>query len=128
MMLKLQLIGRLGQHAVQQSVNGKTVLNFSVAHNERYRNAQGVVQERTTWISCAMWEPGNVGAYLVQGQPVYAEGFPTVDLYQNNAGEQAAALRLRITYLKLLPGGPRPAGEGEAETPAVAQPADDLPF
>ena len=47
-MIKLQVIGNLGRDCVTNNVNGRTVMNFTVAHTERYRDAQGAQQERTT--------------------------------------------------------------------------------
>ena len=40
-MIKLQVIGNLGKDALVNNVNGKTVINFNVAHTERYKDAQG---------------------------------------------------------------------------------------
>ena len=36
-MLKLQSICRLGQDAVVNNVNGRTVINFSAAYSEKYK-------------------------------------------------------------------------------------------
>ena len=36
-MIKLQVIGNLGRDAVMNNVNGKTVINFTVAHSEKYK-------------------------------------------------------------------------------------------
>ncbi|AWO00495.1 single-stranded DNA-binding protein [Chitinophaga alhagiae] len=128
-MIKLQLVGRLGQNATENAVGGKKVINFSVAHNERYKNPQGVPQERTVWVNCSMWEPGAVGAYLVQGKAVYLEGVPWVNQYTSLAGEPKAEMKLRVTYLQLLPGPKPEAGGNVHEMPEpVVRPADDLPF
>ena len=54
-MLKLQLIGNLGQDAVVNNVGGKNVINFSVAHTEKYKNSEGTEVSKTTWVSCAYW-------------------------------------------------------------------------
>lgn len=130
-MIKLHLTGHLGQNATEHTVNGKKVLNFSVAHNERFKNAQGVQQERTVWVNCAMWEPGGVSNFLTQGKAVYLEGIPSVNQYRTNAGEAKAEMKLRVTFLELLQ-RPAKSGDGPGETTevlaSVSQPADDLPF
>lgn len=126
-MIKLQIIGHLGKNAVPNTVNGKQVLNFSVAHNERYKNAQGLPTERTVWVDCAMWYPNAVGPYLIQGTYVFVEGVPVVDTYNNNAGGVSAVLKLRVTDLKLLMSGYR-TNDGKTTQPEVETPADDLPF
>ena len=40
-MIKLQIIGNLGADCIQKEINGKTVINFNVAHSEKYKDAQG---------------------------------------------------------------------------------------
>ncbi|WP_109697551.1 single-stranded DNA-binding protein [Chitinophaga deserti] len=139
-MIKLELIGHLGKNAVLHEVKGKQVLNFSVAHNERFKNPQGVVQERTIWVECAFWQPRNVGPYLLQGTLVYVEGTPYLDMYTTQTGAPACALKMLVKNMALLPHGPRPehkpaaegAGDGgEAVTlPASmhADEAEELPF
>jgi single-strand DNA-binding protein len=41
-MIKLQVIGHLGKDCTTNVVNGKHVINFSVAHCELYNDATGV--------------------------------------------------------------------------------------
>lgn len=127
-MIKLQIIGHLGKNAVENQVNGKSVLNFSVAHNQRYKNAQGVQQERTVWANCALWAPNAIGPYLLQGTHVFVEGTPYIELYKDNAGAPAASLKVRVTDVRLLPGGPRTGGEDKNVIPEAAEPAEELPF
>ena len=52
-MIKMQVIGRLGKDCVVNTVNGKNVINFTVAHSEKYKDSQGVLQEKTIWVDCA---------------------------------------------------------------------------
>lgn len=110
-MIKLQIIGHLGKNAVENFANGKAVLNFSVAHNQRYKNAQGVQQERTVWADCALWGPNAIGPYLLQGTHVFVEGTPYIELYNNGEGLPAAALKLRVTNVQLLSAAPKSVGE-----------------
>ena len=46
-MIKMQVIGRLGKDCVVNTVNGKNVINFTVAHSEKYKDSQGALQEKT---------------------------------------------------------------------------------
>ena len=41
----MQIIGNLGKDCVVNTVNGKNVINFTVAHTEKYRDSQGNNQE-----------------------------------------------------------------------------------
>lgn len=127
-MIKLQIIGHLGKNAVENFVNGKAVLNFSVAHNQRYKNAQGVQQERTVWADCAIWAPNAIGPYLLQGTYVFVEGTPYIELYNNSAGQPAAALKLRVSNVQLLSSPSRPGGDEKTAVSDPQQPAEELPF
>ena len=83
-MIRISVIGRLGQDATVNNVNEKTVINFSMAYSEKFKNQQGEDTERTTWVSCAYWtEKLNVANYLKKGTLVYTEGKPEAKSYQN---------------------------------------------
>ena len=110
-MIKLQIIGNLGKDCIVKEVNGKNVINFSVAHTERYKDAQGNQKERTTWVECAYWtDKTAVAQYLTKGKTVYAEGTPEADAYTNKEGQVAATLRMRVQNVQLLGGN---SGEGQ---------------
>jgi single-strand DNA-binding protein len=102
-MIKLQIIGNLGKDCIVKEVNGKNVINFSVAHSERYKDSQGNQKERTTWVECAYWtDKTTVAQYLTKGRTVYAEGSPEADAYTNKDGQAAATLRMRVQSVQLL--------------------------
>lgn len=104
-MIKLQIIGNLGADCIQKEVNGKTVINFNVAHSEKFKDAQGNPKEKTTWVNCAYWTDRTaVAQYLTKGRTVYAEGSPEVDAYANKEGQPAATLRMRVQTIQLLGG------------------------
>ncbi|MDR0793248.1 MAG: single-stranded DNA-binding protein [Chitinophagaceae bacterium] len=146
-MIKLQLIGNLGKDCVVNTVNGRNVINFSIAHTERFKDNTGAQKERTIWVDCAYWTDRTaIAPYLKKGQQVYAEGAPDIRTYQTNDGRQGASLTLRVQNVQLLGakasneggGGEQqpssnagfsPAQEGGGSTVSdISQPADDLPF
>jgi single-strand DNA-binding protein len=144
-MIKLQIIGNLGKDCIVKEVNGKNVINFSVAHTERFKDAQGNQKERTTWVECAYWTDRTaVSQYLTKGRTVYAEGSPEADAYTNKEGQVSSTLRMRVQTVQLL-GGNSPEGSGSnagnvsnagiskgpvasSAPAATAEGADDLPF
>ena len=102
-MIKLQIIGNLGKDCIVKEVNGKNVINFSVAHTERFKDSQGNQKERTTWVECAYWTDRTaVAQYLTKGRTVYAEGAPEADAYTNKEGKASATLRMRVQSVQLL--------------------------
>jgi single-strand DNA-binding protein len=146
-MIKLQIVGNLGKDCIMKEINGKNVINFSVAHTERYKDTAGNQKERTTWVECAYWTDRTaVAQYLKKGKMVYAEGAPEADAYINKENQAAATLRMRVQSLQLLGGNDSGPGSGApamqqsapvatgsyAPAPAVATagtaPDDDLPF
>jgi single-strand DNA-binding protein len=145
-MIKLQIIGNLGKDCIVNEVNGRHVINFSVAHTERFKDANGNPKDRTYWVECAYWtEKLNVAKYLLKGRSVYAEGTPEADAYNNREGKPAATLRMRVREIQLL-GGNQPGDTGsnaaQASTPSYQSGSstahsnieeaetinDDLPF
>ena len=148
-MIKLQIVGNLGKDCIVKEVNGKHVINFSVAHTERFKDAQGNQKERTTWVECAYWtDKTAVAQYLTKGKIVYAEGSPEAEAYTNKEGVAACTLRMRVQNIQLLGGsggdsqgansgnasyaGSQPAPVVRTQTPLTAPSHvtmdDDLPF
>lgn len=143
-MIKLQIIGRLGGDCTTNEVNGKTVINFSVANTEKFRTSAGVLQERTTWVRCAYWTDRTaVANYLKKGQQVYVEGSPEVRAYKKQDGEPGASLDMRVMRVELLgsradtaanadslgaQSGQEMQGSPEEQTADEDPGADDLPF
>lgn len=142
-MIKLQIVGHLGKDCIVKEVNGKNVINFSVAHSEKFKDSTGTQRERTTWVECAYWTDRTaIAPYLMKGQLVYAEGSPEADGYLNKENQPSATLRMRVRDIQLLGGktdgstSGNNSGSSAAATPVSAQantarveePADDLPF
>lgn len=144
-MIKLQVIGHLGKDCVVNTVNGKNVINFTVAHSEKYKDSQGVVQEKTIWVDCAYWTDRTaVAPYLQKGTQVYVEGQPEARSFQRNDGTPGSSLSLRVREVQLLGSkNDRNTGGGSSyqqnsaasssgnSTPApneITEPVDDLPF
>lgn len=104
-MIKLQVIGNLGRDCALNNVNGKSVINFSVAHTEKFRDAQGVQKDKTVWVECAYWtDRTGIAPYLKKGQQVYAEGIPDIRNYTTKEGTPGTSLTLRVTMVQLLGG------------------------
>jgi len=150
-MIKLQVIGMLGRDCVVNNVNGKNVINFSVAHAEKFKDAQGQQKDKTIWVECAYWTDRTaIAPYLKKGTQVYAEGTPDIRTYTTNDGRPGSSLSLRISSVQLLGGrGDNAGGDGGApqgyqnqntynQPPApastsasandITEPLDDLPF
>ncbi|TXI32809.1 MAG: single-stranded DNA-binding protein [Niabella sp.] len=149
-MIKMQVIGHLGKDCIVNNVNGKNVINFTIAHSEKYKDSQGNNQERTTWVDCAWWtDRTGISQYLIKGKQVYVEGSPEVRSFTRQDGTSGATLSMRVREVQLLssrndgPGFPtQTTGTATGTTTTVSNTtttppagnssddsvADDLPF
>ena len=118
MLLETKVIGNLGADCLVKKVNGKTAINFSVAYNERYVDADGVVNENTTWINAAIFQKQETALikYLKKGQLVYLSGTPKVNLYRDKQGEPKIDFSLLVRDIKLLGGKTENSTETKTET------------
>ena len=149
-MIKMQIIGRLGKDCVVNTVNGKNVMNFTVAHSEKYKDSQGVLQEKTIWVDCAYWSDRTaIAPYLQKGTQVFLEGQPEARSFQRNDGTPGSSLSLRVREVQLLGSKNENSSSGSYQQPAnassalsgntsntsnvpspsdITEPVDDLPF
>ncbi len=145
-MIKLQVIGNLGKDCVTNMVNGKNVINFNVAHTEKFKDAQGNQKDKTIWVECAYWtDKTGIAPYLKKGTQVYVDGAPDVRTYPKNDGTTGVSLSLRVLSVQLLgargtgdnggDSGPGnyssqavPMGSGIPSANDITAPIDDLPF
>lgn len=133
-MIKLTAIGNLGKDCLVNTVNSKNVINFSVAHTEKFKDSTGTQKEKTIWLECAYWtDKTGIAPYLKKGQQVYIEGQPEVRTYESN-GKTGASLTVRIMSVQLL-GSKQDNQQAPVQQQAApinhddinSQP-DDLPF
>jgi single-strand DNA-binding protein len=145
-MIKMQVIGRLGKDCTVNTVNGKNVMNFTVAHSEKYKDSQGTLQEKTIWVDCAYWSDRTaVAQYLQKGTQVFVEGQPEARSFQRNDGTPGSSLSLRVREVQLLGSKSDSGGSGAYQQPSnassamsgssnvstaadISEPVDDLPF
>ncbi len=131
-MIKIQIIGNVGVDAQIKQVGTNQVLEFTVAHNEKWTTDQGP-QERTVWVKVARWykggDPVGVAQYLKKGQKVYCEGQPEVRAWidKNPDAESLplarAELSMKCINIELLGGGAGDTGG----TPTPPQPTTPPP-
>ena len=71
-MLKVEIIGNIGNDAETKEFGGKKYVSFSVAHTEYQKDEQGNRTDLTTWCS-VLWfgEGGGLLPYLKRGAKVF---------------------------------------------------------
>jgi len=82
-MIRLEVIGHLGNDAKIKKDKEKTTVSFSVAHS--------IDKEKTQWVNCFLnWET-KVAEYLKKGTKVCCIGRPAFSVYE---GEVSISLTL----------------------------------
>lgn len=145
MLNQIQVIGNIGQDAIINEYNGNKIINFSVAHTEKFKNSDGVANEKTTWFNCAIWIPQGksteLAKYLKKGSSVFVQGSISVDAFLTKDNKHSAKLKVKVDQIKLL-SVPKDLASNENSAPAPSTNApvtgtsapvtdangDDLPF
>ncbi len=133
---KVQLIGNLGKDPeLSYTASGIAVAKFSIATNERWKDAEGNVQERTEWHNIIAWRKlaEICGQYLKKGSKIYLEGkLQTRSWDDKNTGAKRYATEVIADDLIMLDakGAPMDTNGG---APAVEESGgstqkEDLPF
>src|SRR3974390_416586 len=112
-MKKIQIIGNETKDAENRSFeDGRSVINFDVAVNERFKDRNGQKQERTSYIRCAMWRDNtSIAQYITKGTKLYVEGSPDADAYMNKEGKAVGNLKVNVREIEFL-GGARKTESG----------------
>ena len=132
---KVLLIGNLGKDPeLSYTPSGIAVAKFSIATNERWKDNDGNLQERTEWHNIVAWRKlaEICGQYLKKGSKIYLEGkLQTRSWDDKNSGAKRYMTEIIADDMVMLDskgasadtGGESPAA---AETPVAEK--DDLPF
>jgi single-strand DNA-binding protein len=109
-MLQIQTIGYLGKDATVAQWDGKSVINFSVAHTEKYNSKHGT-SEVTHWVECSFWSDSEVWKYLKKGTQVFIQGAQTVNLYDMPSGDKNFRINCRISKIEIISSKETPADD-----------------
>jgi len=130
-MKKISIIGNVTKDAeVRAFEGGRSVINFDVAVNERYKDKNGQKQERTSYVRCAMWrENTSIAQYILKGTKLYVEGSPDADAYVNKEGKAVGNLKINVREIEFLGSAKKAdSSSGSSEDTLVPSANDDLPF
>lgn len=104
---KVILVGTLGAAPdVRYMPNGNAVANVSLATNERWKDQQGQVQERTEWHRLAMYKrlAEIAGEYLAKGSRIYIEGKLRTRKWQDEQGQDRYTTDIVVDSMQMLGG------------------------
>ena len=125
----MNITGRVTADAQVRSVSdSKTVVNFSVAIKDSYKNRAGERIEQVTYFDCAYWLSPKVAQILTKGTVVELTGRVSARAWTGSDGQAHAGLNFNTSQIKLHGGGKKaegvqaPTGNNNDDT------KDDLPF
>ena len=124
---KVLLIGRLGQNPeVRTTKEGKSVVNFSLATDEKWNDRNGEKQSRTEWHRITLWDKQAeiASQYLTKGSLVYVEGKIQTKDWVNKEGQKQTSHEIVASNFRML--GDTKKAETEAQESEVT--SEDIPF
>ena len=134
-MYKTTLTGNIGNDAeVKSFENGQSVITFSVAHTEKWKDKQGVQQEKTEWIRCQMWKPSDkltIAQYLKKGTKLLIEGRVSASSWiDNSTGTPIAKsqVELNVSNLEFMSAPQIPVVQNTAAPVQTQQAAQPTPM
>jgi len=128
---KIILVGNLGKDPeLRYTPQGKAVCSFTIAVNERRKNAEDV----TMWFKVTCWGQmaETASAHLERGQGVYIEGRLRIEEWTDRDNNKRYTLDVQATDMQFLPrsdaGNAAQSGGHVPAVQAAVQAGDDIPF
>jgi len=143
---KAMIIGNLGQDPeVRYTQQNTAVATLNIATNERFKDSNGELQERTEWHRVVAW--GRLAetcqSYLKKGSKVYIEGPIQTRSWEDKDGQKRYTTEIKASSMVMLDsrgeGGGSGNSGGKTATQSTGSPSnfndsdmdsidDDLPF
>lgn len=129
----VNLVGNLGADAeLKVFGDGNSVLNFSLATSERWKDKQtGEKKEKTEWHRCKMFGKGAaaVAEYMKKGTKVAVTGSIAYGSYEKD-GVKVYTTDIKANQVELLGGknGPPAAHDDDGLPPPSSVGEDEIPF
>lgn len=124
----MTITGRTTADAVvNQTKDGRKVVNFSIAVNETFKPKGGERVKVTSFFHCSYWISEKVAEILKKGSVVEVFGRVYASAYLDKKGEPQASLNCHVNHLKLL-SGPKPTAPVTTSADASQDEVDDIPF
>ena len=114
---KVMLIGHLGSDPeMRVTASGQSVVNFTLATNEGFRDSSGNQQERTEWHRIVAWAKlaEICNQYLKKGRQIYIEGrLQTRSWDDPKSGEKRYTTEIVCSDMQMLGSGREQGAQGD---------------
>jgi len=128
------LAGNLTRDVESRAVGDKTVANFGLAINHRYKGKDGEVKEEATFVDIEAWgRTGELCAqYLTKGSGCFIEGRLKLDQWTDKDGQKRSKLKVvadSVQFMGRKDEAPKAATAAASSQPVQQPVADDgIPF
>jgi single-strand DNA-binding protein len=108
--------GRLtGNAAIKTVKDNKSLIEFTVALNQKWKNKAGEKKEKSVFVDCTYWRNTGLAEYLGKGAVVEISGWMEADAYQSTTRGLQSRLVCTCDTIKLF--SPVAKGEGQSAAP-----------
>ena len=133
---RIILVGNLGRDPeLRYTTQGTAVCSFSMATNEKRKDASGQYIEHVTWFRVTLWgkQAEAASQYLSKGRAVYIEGWLRVEDWTDRDGKPRHNLEVNATDMQFIGGGEKHEGAKAAASASTGEQSkpiddDDVPF
>ncbi|TGK17303.1 single-stranded DNA-binding protein [Leptospira fluminis] len=117
---RVTLVGRLTRDPEFKTVNGTSLVNFSLA-NGRTFVSNGEKKEETHFFDCEAWGKGAeiIQQYCKKGKQLVIEGRLKQDTWETMEGKKASRIRIVVENFQMI-GGKESGGGDYGNSPAAA--------
>ena len=106
-MFNSMIIGNLGADAELKSANGSEFITFRVAHNDRWKDANGNEHNDSVWVDCVINGNHPVLPYLKRGTTVCVIGNTSLRVFSSKIDKcMKAGARVNVRSIELISGSP----------------------
>ena len=101
-MINFNFIGRAGNDATIKEVKDTTVINFSIAVDQSYKDKEGKKHEKTLWVDCEAWNKKGLQPFIKKGDLYYITGSPKADGYLSKDNKPESKLICVVEDIEFL--------------------------
>ena len=115
---KVILLGRLGNTPESRyTPSGACVVSFSLATNEKWKDASGKPVENVTWHKCQAWgkQAEALAQYAKKGGQLYVEGSVHTRSYEKD-GVTRYTTEIKVQSFQFVGGSVSPVSESEPKS------------
>lgn len=133
MLNKVQMIGHVGNVDNSTLPNGTVLTKVSLAVNKKWKDKQGVKQEKTTWFNVHAFSKlaEVINTYVKVGNLVYIEGELKSDKYTDKSGVEKMVTVILASSCQILNSKEKSTSKPNGNTAKVEEPGfldDDIPW